>query len=545
MRTHADLVLRGAPVYRHGRWDGDCLAVRGGRIVAIGSSEDVAPLVSGGTEVRDMSGRWLLPGFHDAHVHPVQAGREMHQCDLSGTTEVAEYLRRVQRYAEAHPGRSWICGGGWSMDSFPGGVPTAGLLDRVCPDRPVYLPNRDHHSAWVNSRALDLAGIDARTPDPADGRIERLQDGSPSGTLHEGAMGLVARLVPEPTADELLEALLTAQTHLHSLGVVGWQDALVGTGLGMADSLPTYVEAQEAGLLSAKVVLALWWDRERGLRQVPELLERRRIAAQAGLRATTVKIMQDGVCETRTAAMLQPYLDDAGRATDNRGLAFLGARDLAAAFAALEAVGFQVHVHALGDRAVRDSLDAAKHAAVINGSRGARHHLAHLQVVAADDVARFADLDVTATVQPLWACHEDVMDVLTLPFLPEGARQQQYVFASLRRAGARLAFGSDWPISSPDPLQGVHVAVNRRPPGDERVAPLLPDEVLTVTQAIDAYTASSAWVNHLETSSGTLEVGYAADVAVIDADVLALAPSAIGDVAVTDTFVDGRHVHGG
>ena len=539
----AELLLRGAPVYRGGRWDGDCLAVSGGRIAAIGSYDEVAPVVTSRTEVRDLTGRWLLPGFHDAHVHPVQAGREMNQCDLTGTTDVGEYLELVRRYADAQPDRPWISGGGWSMDSFVGGVPTAELLDGVCPDRPVYLPNRDHHSAWVNSRALQLAGIDDRTPDPPDGRIERRPDGAPSGALHEGAMGLVARLVPAASDEELVEALLAAQRYLHSLGVVGWQDALVGTGLGMSDSLPTYLTAHRRGELSAKVVLALWWDRERGLEQVPELVERRRVAATAGLRATSVKIMQDGVCETHTAAMLQPYLDETGRATDNHGLSFVDARDLAAYVAALDSHDFQVHVHALGDRAVRDSLDAVRHAGSLNGTRGNRHHLAHLQVVSTSDLARFAELDVTATVQPLWACHEEAMDVLTLPYLSQSARDQQYVFGGLQRAGARLAFGSDWPVSSPAPLAGIEVAVTRRPPGQSEVAPLLADEALDLRQAIEAYTVGSAWVNRLEDSSGVLEVGYAADLVSVDRDVLTVEPSSLGAVGVRSTYVDGVSVH--
>ncbi len=539
----ADLVLRGAPVLRDGRWDGDCLAVRDGLVVGIGSSDDVAPLVTSATEVRDMAGRWLLPGFHDAHVHPVQAGREMHQCDLTGTTDVGEYLERVRTYAAANPERAWISGGGWSMESFPRGVPGADLLDEVCPDRPVYLPNRDHHSAWVNTRALELAGIDAATPDPADGRIERHADGSPSGALHEGAMGLVASLVPPPTEEELLEALLTAQAHLHSLGIVGWQDALVGEGLGMADSLPTYLAAHAAGRLTAKVRLALWWDRERGLEQLPELVERRRRASAAGLHATSVKIMQDGVCETHTAALLEPYLDDRGNRTADHGLSFIDAGDLATYVAALDAEDFQVHVHALGDRAVRDSLDAVAHAVAVNGLRGNRHHLAHVQVVAPQDVVRFADLDVTANIQPLWACHDGVMDQLTLDYLPVAARDRQYLFGSLRRAGARVACGSDWPVSSADPLLGMHVAVNRTPPGEHGVPPLLSGEALSVAEAIQGYTAGSAFLNGLERSSGVLEVGHAADVVAVDADILGVEPQAVGDVRVTHTFVDGHAVH--
>lgn len=344
----ADLVLRDAPVYRNGRWDGDCLAVRGGSILAVGGYDDVASFVSSKTEVESLAGRWLLPAFHDAHVHPVQAGLEMNQCDLTGTTNVETYLDRVVAYRAAHPARHWITGGGWSMDSFPGGVPTAALLDRVSPDHPIFLPNRDHHSAWVNTTALRLAGIHAGTPDPRDGRIERDVDGEPTGALHEGAMRLVGALAPAPSEAELLAALMNAQAHLHSFGIVGWQDALVGEGLGMRDTLGTYLAAQAAGKLTAKVVLALRWDRFRGPEQIPELLERRQRAAEAGVRATSVKIMLDGVCETHTAAMLDAYLDGQGSVTDNYGLSFIEADQLAAYLTRLDAEDFQVHVHALG-----------------------------------------------------------------------------------------------------------------------------------------------------------------------------------------------------
>jgi predicted amidohydrolase YtcJ len=540
----ADLLLRGAPVYREGRWDGDCLAIGGGRILACGSYDDVAGVVDRSTRIETLEGRWLLPAFHDSHVHPVQAGLEMNQCDLTGLTEVEEYLDRVASYAAANPDREWVTGGGWSMDSFPGGVPSAELLDRVCRDRPVFLPNRDHHSAWVNTRALALAGIDASTPDPPDGRIERGPDGMPTGALHEGAMGLVGRLAPAPSDGELRAALMTAQEHLHSLGIVGWQDALVGEGLGMVDTLPTYLSAYGDGLLTAKVVLALWWDRDRGLEQVPDLVARRRRAEQAGVRATSVKIMQDGVCETHTAAMLHPYLDGRGGVTENRGLSFIEPADLAAFVTALDAESFQVHIHALGDRAVRDSLDAVEHARSVNGPRGNRHHLAHVQVVDPDDVPRFAALDVVANCQPLWACRDEAVEVLTLPFVSETARQQQYVFGSLRRAGARLSFGSDWPVSSADPLGGMHVAVNRRAPGDLADVPaLLPHEALTVQEALAGYTTGAAFVNGLERSTGRLEAGYAADVVAVDADVLAVDPAGLADVTVTRTLVDGREVY--
>jgi predicted amidohydrolase YtcJ len=355
-------------------------------------------------------------------------------------------------------------------------------------------------------------------------------------------MELVRRLVPRPTDDDIAHALRTAQAHLHSRGITGWQDALVGEGLGMPDALDTYLAAQRDGSLTAGVVGALWWDRARGEEQIADLVERRARAAAAGFDARSVKIMQDGVCETFTAAVVEPYLDRHGIPTDNHGLSFIEAEDLARYVQLLDAEDFQVHIHALGDRAVRDSLDAVEHAISVNGRRGNRHHLAHVQIVRPEDVPRFADLDVTANAQPLWACLDDQMTDLTLPFLGATAREQQYVFRSLLDAGARLAFGSDWPVSSPNPLLGIHVAVNRVAFGTG-TEPLLPSQRLTVVEAIEAYTRGSAFVSRREDRSGIIEIGMSADLAVIDADILAINSEDLGAVRVIRTYAHGRVVH--
>jgi predicted amidohydrolase YtcJ len=535
-----DLLLINGHFYDDGRWlpGVDAMTIRDGCILAMGSD-----LTSSGLVV-DLEGAWVLPGFHDAHVHPVQAGLEMNACDLSSGDTVEDYVATIAAHAASHPDAAWILGGGWSMHAFTGGVPDAAPLDRIVPHRPVFLPNRDHHSAWVNTTALRLAGIDTTTPDPADGRIERDAHGVPTGALHEGAMELVRALIPPASRPEQRDALLTAQAHLHSLGVVGWQDALVGDGLGMADSLDTYLDAVGDGSLTAKVVGALWWDRRRGEEQIDELVARRARAADAGFDAGSVKIMQDGVCETFTAAVIAPYLDEHGHETSNRGLSFIEAPDLARYVQRLDALDFQVHVHALGDRAVRDSLDAIEHAVAVNGARGNRHHLAHVQIVHPDDVPRFAALDVTANVQALWACLDEQMVDLTLPFLAEGSRRQQYVFRSLADAGAELVCGSDWPVSSADPLEAVHVAVNRTAPGST-LAPLLGDEGIPIGAAIDAYTRGSAVINRLGASSGRLAIGMAADLAVLDRDVLALPAGEIASARVVATYVDGTRVFAG
>jgi hypothetical protein len=430
------------------------------------------------------------------------------------------------------------------MEAFPGGCPTAAALDAVVADRPVFLPNRDHHSAWVNSRALEIAGITRDTLDPADGRVERDADGHPTGALHEGAMDLVEKFLPETTVTELRHGLRVGQAYMHSLGITAWQDAWVGDGPSIGDSLDVYLDAVAAGDLTARVVGALWWARDRGIEQIEDLKARRARGPAGRFRPTTVKIMLDGVCETFTAAMLTPYLDRHGHLTDNRGLDFVDPALLPQFVTALDAEGFQVHMHALGDRGVREALDAIEAARKANGDRGNRHQVAHLQVVHPDDVPRFAALDATANSQALWACNEPQMTELTIPFLGAERATWQYPFGSIARAGGRIALGSDWPVSSPDPLQIMHVAVTRTEPGSGPDAEVfLPDERLTLEPAVYAYTMGSAYANHHDDETGSIEVGKHADLAVLDRDLFAPDSGAITDASVKFTLVGGAVVY--
>ncbi|GAA4698252.1 amidohydrolase [Phytohabitans rumicis] len=515
------------------------LAVRAGRIVAVG--HDLTGLVGPRTEVVDLAGRLLLPGFQDAHVHAVMGGMELGQCDLTGTTDLDEYLRRVRRYADAHPNAEWIVGSGWSMETFPGGVPTKEPLDRVVADRPVFLTNRDHHGAWVNSLALERAGITAATTDPADGVVNRDVDGNPVGALQEGAVRLVASLLPEVTPADRLAGLLRAQTMLHSLGITAWQDAMVGATNGYPDITDAYLTAARDGLLTATVVGALWWDRDRDASQIPELLDKRAALTLGRLRCGTVKIMQDGVAENHTAAMTAPYRDACGHPTTNSGLSFVDPAALRDHVTALDALDFQVHFHALGDRAVREALDAVQAARAANGFRDTRPHLAHLQVVHPDDLHRFGQLGVSANIQPLWAAHEPQMDDLTIPFLAADLAARQYPFGDLLRCGATLAAGSDWPVSSPDPLHGIHVAVNRRHL-DADTDVFLAEQRLDLGTALAAYTAGSAYVNHLD-DTGTLRIGNRADLVVLDSDPFTTPPEQIGHTRVALTYIGGALVY--
>jgi predicted amidohydrolase YtcJ len=564
MSRYSDLVFTGGPVYtvdvarrlmvRATAADGrpaTAVAVAGGRIEAVGDSGDgqIADLTGPQTQVFDLRGRPLLPGFQDAHVHPAFAGITMIGCNLIGAVSLDEALARISGYADANPQREWIAGSGWRMEWFERGTPDRRALDAVTGGRPAYLSNRDGHGAWANTRALQLAGIDAGTPDPADGRIEREPDGGPQGTLHEGAADLVGTLVPDVSFDERLAGLMLAQQHMHARGITAWQDAIVGNYLGSADPLPVYLAAAQAGTLTARVRGALWWDRARGGEQLPDILARRESGQAGRFSASTVKIMQDGVAENFTAGMIEPYLDPTGCHQHGSGLSYVDPDALKQYVSSLDAEGFQVHLHAIGDRAVREALDAIEAARTANGaattSHDTRHHIAHLQVVHPDDIGRFAGLGVTANMQALWAAHEPQMDELTIPFIGPERTQRQYLFGDLLRSGARLAAGSDWAVSSANPLRAIHVAVNRSLPGatGAEAEPFLPGQALGLAEAMAAYTAGSAYVNYLDHETGTIEPGKLADVIVLDRDPFAGPASEIADTAVQATYVEGEPVY--
>ncbi|MFI7588162.1 amidohydrolase [Spongisporangium articulatum] len=536
----ADLIVSDARI-----WTGDAatpwaeaLAVSGDRVVAVGPADDVAALAGPRTRRVEAPGRLVVPGFHDAHVHPSFGGRFRLTCDLHEVSGLAAVLGAVRAYARAHPDRPWVYGSGWEITGLDGVPPSAALLDDVVPDRPVFLLNASVHEAWVNTAALRRAGITADTPDPAGGWYERDGDGTPTGRLYEGAAyAFEARFVPGPTPVEREAALLVAQEFLHSLGITGWQDAWVTPEL-----LSAYEDLADDGRLTARVSAALWWERTRGLEQIDGFVAARGEAGgRERLVVRTVKIMLDGVVENHSAAMLAPYLhvhdgDHAGRLYVEPGV-------VTEAVTRLDALGFQVHFHALGDRAVRVGLDAVEVAAARNGSPGAnRHTLAHLQVVHPDDVARFAALGAVPNCQALWAQYEPPMTELTLPFLGPERSAQQYPFGSLAAAGARLAMGSDWPVSTPAPLAQIDVAVHRSEHG--AAAPFLPEEALTLEQALTAFTAGSAFACH-DDDAGVLRAGSRADLAVLSSDLFAASDlaEALAETRVELTVAAGRVVH--
>ncbi len=539
------LVFTGGRIWTGGRSrrPADTLVVRDGRIAALGPSEDLAWAVGPRTRVVSLRGRLLLPAFHDAHVHPIAGGLAMGRCDLSGARDLAACLALVGAWAAAHPDDPWVLGEGWTTAAFPGGIPRAGDLDPVVPDRPALLVSADRQGAWVNAAALGAAGIRSDTPDPVGGRIERGAGGEPLGMLRGRAVALVGDRAPRPTATDLEQALLRGQAHLHALGVGGWQDASVG----VADEA-AYVSLARRGELPGHVALAMSWDERRWTEQVSDLVERRsRVAEATGgrLRAEAVKLAQDGSMETATAALVEPYLDARGRHSRERGESLQPPDILREIIVALDREQLSAHVHAAGDRAVRETLDALTVARKVNGPRDGRHAISHAGLVAHGDLVRLQALGVVACVQPRWAVDDARMRTQLRPLLGSDRAAAMHPLGSLARSHLALAISSDWPVTTADPLTILDAATTRLDPDGPRGARphgsvserLKPDE------ALRAYTRGAAFAGWLDDVTGSLEVGRSADLVMLGGDPTTTPGMRWSDARVLLTVVDGRVVH--
>jgi predicted amidohydrolase YtcJ len=422
-------------------------------------------------------------------------------------------------------------------------MPHRADLDRVVPDRPVFLTAYDGHSAWVNTKALELAGIGPDTPDPEHGRFERDPDGTPTGALVEDAVFAVDRLVPEPSHETLVAALLDSQRQLHAWGVTGWHDPGVDPPW-----LPAYQEVQADGRLTARVVAAQqWqaWGKDTEPDPLPRLLAGRDASAQVGLRSDVVKFFLDGVFESRTAYLLEPYLESDGNPGSDRARPEYADDELAAAVAELERHGLDSHFHAIGDAAIRQALDAVAAAQAAVGPRDRRHSIAHIELIDPADIPRFAALGVVANMQPFWAHADEETRAIQIPMIGVDRVDARYAFGDLHRTGARLAIGSDWTVTTADPLQLLEVAVRRVYPTQPDSPPWRRDQRLDLDTALAAFTSGSAWVSRLEADTGTVEVGKLADLVLLDRDLRSVPDDRFTAAKVWMTLVGGQTVYEG
>jgi len=503
-----------------------------GRVLATGSLKAVRALAPKARRI-DAQGQVLMPGLTDAHGHVMFLGLSRRQLDLRNSADLPTALAAIQAHAAAHPDSAWILGGGWNQENWKlGRFPSAADLDRVESTRPVWLERVDGHAGWANRRALQLAGISRDTPDPAGGHIERDAQGEPTGILVDAATELVAKHVPAPSAAELQAALDAVQEELLSQGMTAVHDA------GISDATDALMREYAAtGRLKLRYY-AMLDGADQALRQ-------RMLAAgplkddgsgHYALRA--IKLYADGALGSRGAALLQPYSD----APHNHGLLFQSDAELQARVREAVRAGFQVNIHAIGDAANRQALTAFEQMRKEFGGRstGLRHRIEHAQVIALQDIPRFARSGVIASVQPVHATSDmNMAEDRVGPQRIQGA----YAWQRLRQSGARLACGSDFPVEEPHPWDGLYAAITRQDAAGQPPGGWYGSQVLSRVQALDCFTRSAAYAAHAERELGTLERGKRADFILVNVDPILAKPAELLKARVQQTWVGGQLVY--
>jgi len=513
------------------------VAVQGGKIVAVGSDAEIEKLRGNGTKVIDAAGRLVLPGFTDCHIHFMDGSLSLDRVNLEDAKDPTDIQRRLREYAKSHPGTGWVLGRGWDYGMFgEEALPHKKYLDEVFPDRPVFLEGYDAHTYWANSKALELAGINKNTADPPNGAIVRdAKTGEPTGALKESAQGLVAKVVPKPTRSEKLAALRAGLkwanenglTRVHSAG----QDF---------EELDLYDELQRHGDLTVRFYIAYFLDPPELRPQDLDLMEtaRKKYRGQ-WIDTNVVKFMVDGVIESHTAAMLEPYSDDLAL----KGKLFWDPQKYDSAVAELDKRGFQIFTHAIGDYGVRTALDAYENAEKTNHTTDRRPRVEHIETITAKDIPRFGQLGVIASMQPLHANpNADTLNVWARNAGPERS-SRGFAWHSIAAAGGKLAFGSDWPVVTLNPWIGVQLAVTRQTVEGKPEGGFYPEQRVTLAEAIAGYTIGAAFAGRREKTEGSLEPGKVADLIVISQNLFEVDPHKIADTKLITTMVGGRVVY--
>ncbi len=531
-------------------WTGDAahpsaeaLAISGDRLVAVGSTSDVQALSSPDTAVVDLKGRRVVPGFNDAHLH--FPGPDVNVVDLAGADTLAEFQRRLADYVRAHPGDAWVIGRGWGYAAFPDRRPDKKYLDAVLGSRPAYLVERDGHMGLASSRALELAGISRATPDPPNGRLVRTVDGDPTGELQEAAQELVATRLPRPSADDSFAALKQHMREAASYGLTSVQNAswshldhqlvLRALSEGVLDlrfRFAVPILPKEGGSPEAHALKApLTSDDLAEYRQLRETFRGPLLTYGA------IKGFLDGTVDARTAAMVDPYV---GGGT---GIPFWDQADLNRTVALYDREGFQVLLHAIGDKAIHMALDAYEYAAKTNGTSGRRHRIEHVEVPALTDLPRFRALGVLAVTQPMFAS-PDATTLGNFAVLLGPARASRAdAFKIFDDAGAVQAFGSDWPVFGDDVLPAIYCAVTRMTPEGTPAGGWYGEHRVSVETALSHFTRDAAYASFDEDLKGTLSPGKLADLVVLSDDILAVPPARILTTKVLLTVMGGRDTY--
>ena len=506
------------------------LRIEDGKIVAINvPAED-------SDEIVDLQGGFLAPSFMDGHAHPLFAGREAQGPLVNGITEVAKIIAEVKRFADENPDTDWIIGGAYEAAIIESGDFLAQWLDEVVSDRPVVLQAVDHHTIWVNSKALAIAAISAETADPIGGSIARNSDGSPRGTLREpSAMALVMKHAPVRTLESDVAAISWASQQYLSHGVTAATDAWVEQGMAEA-----YIAAEKSGALSIDVNLfflaqpSVWRDHTQYFSQLRREIED--LGKDSHLTARTIKFLCDGAFSSGTAALLDPYLDN----PESKGLLIWDDAELLEAALHFDKAGYQLHLHAIGDAAVRQVLDTVEKVQEINPAWDRRPVIAHAQLISAEDLPRFARLGVISNYQPLW-CYLDPMNKeLIAPRLGDERNNRQYQLASMVKTGARISYGSDWPVTSFVPLQALAVPTHRQSPEGLPPEGWSSHESISIEDSLSFYTEGVAYQLFKEDRTGRIALGFDADLMILDRNPLTEKPHAVKEIKIIALYKSGR-----
>jgi predicted amidohydrolase YtcJ len=537
----ADLILLGAIVYTADRqqpW-AEAVAVKGGRIIYVGGQNGAAALVGPKTKVLDLPGKLILPGFRDAHLHPLTGSFSLLECRLAGPADKNAYLAQVAAYARANADQSFIRGGGWLPDAFPPAGPNRLDLDAVVCDRPVILKSMDGHSAWVNTRALAVSGIRKNIPDPPGGQIVRdLKTGEATGTLREwSAMELVEARLPKPTHRNLTTAGWAFMEMATRLGIVSVHEAMA-----RKEELDAYLDLDRSHELILRVQASLLCEPKSGMEQIQTLQEMRRAYQGRLLSPRTVKLFLDGVVEGHTAWLLKPYEDR----PEFHGELLWKPKEFNGMLAALDHAEFQIHVHAIGDGAVRMALDGFQSVLETGGRHDARHMIAHGDLIDARDLARFRELGVIVNLQPAWFYEERNFTRTTLPYLGAERAYGLYKIKSLLQEGAHVICSSDWPFSGElntfNPLDAIQVGVTRAGIDADPGQAYMPEERVELATLIDCYTIHNARADFQADLTGSLTRGKSADLIVLDRNLFAIPATEISKARVLLTLFEGRSV---
>ncbi len=518
----------------------EALAIRDGRIVAVGTLAEIGKLRGSSTRVIDAGQRLVLPGFTDSHIHFYEGSILMDRLHLDDATSVREVQRRVKEYAEAHPKAPWILGRGWNYALFEAALPDKKDLDAVVRDRPVFLVGYDGHSTWVNSKALEAAGITRSTPDPPNGAIVHDASGEPTGALKEDADRLVRRVIPEPSSEEKLAALRRGLTEANRAGLVRVHCAGGSDESSDFQTLDLLDQLRRENHLTVRFYVAYYMDPAKNVEDgYTAIRKARRQYHDDWIAAGAAKFYLDGVVESHTAAMLTPYSDD----PTQMGKLFWDPEKYKQAVEELDSHGVQIFTHAIGERAVRLAFDAFEAAAKTNGTKDARPRIEHIETISAQDIPRFGKLGVIASFQPLHAYpDDDLLKVWARNAGPDRA-SRAWAWQSVAKAGGREAFGSDWPVVTLNPWEGIQNAVTRQTREGKPDGGWYPEQHLTVAQAIEGYTSGAAFAGHREKTEGSLETGKVADLIVVSQNLFDVDPHRLADTHALLTMVGGKVVY--